>query len=71
MDRFPQLVQANTTINVTIDIIDDSIWEGEESFEVSIVDASPDNTVTCRINTTVIQILDDDRKHMFNQRSLV
>ena len=62
METFSQFIPAQSTINVTINIVDDSIWEGDERFAVNLISVSRDISVECGIKEAFIQILDDDRK---------
>ena len=62
LETFSQLIPAQSTTNVTINIVDDSIWESDELFAVYLTSVSPDIYVECGIKEAFIQILDDDRK---------
>ena len=52
-------LDPNETADVTITIIDDSIWERMESFTLSLNGSGVGNGVS---STYDVEILDDDRK---------
>ena len=62
-------LSVQTTINVTIDIVNDVIWEGDETLVVKIFNASADTTIG--INQTEIRILDDDREYRYNSPTTI
>ena len=60
IEMTPLLIPAETTINVTSYILDDSTFEGDRTFIVSIFNVSAETAVG--INQTLVRILDDDRE---------
>ena len=56
----PLSIPAKTAINVTTYIVDDNIWEADETFIVNIFNVSAETKVG--INQTEIRIVDDDRE---------
>ena len=61
----PTFTAGTSTVNVYIAIINDTIFEGTQSFELSLSSVSTPNVIFHSNNQTTVYILDDDMITVF------